>query len=391
MFHEVFFMESFFAILMVEIMKFRVTNIASSETNPTEISNHLWQFLVDLRMKRIPPLSRLLASSGLPLPDDYLTDEEFYDDLAIYVVTDAEGRKIRRRAEKLAKLRTAASSAVGHLKKEEIDRLRPFMRGVRMIYVENEHRADEITAELHEHAPWMAPATEYVWQSLRRSAARGEPVCIPPIILNGPAGIGKSTWARKLATILRAPCADLDASKGGAGYSLVGLERGWSTAQAGRPLETMIAANVGNPIMIVDEICKAKRSLNAEGNSYSFADSLLSLLEPATSTAWECPYYRIPFNMSQISWLMTANDVHQVSGTILSRCQVLELRDLTHQEIHDHLDREAKRMKLSRLATDIAHEVLDASPELLKRKMSLRDVGRLLNRADALEMRPTLH
>ncbi|MFD1807965.1 hypothetical protein ACFSHQ_06695 [Gemmobacter lanyuensis] len=99
----------------------------------------------------------------------------------------------------------------------------------------DEHWADEVAAAIHDDMPWMAKASEYVWHGLRRAAQRQEAISFRPLILNGPAGIGKSVWARSLAKALELPMADIDASKGGAGFSLVGVERGWSTAQAGRP------------------------------------------------------------------------------------------------------------------------------------------------------------
>jgi hypothetical protein len=99
----------------------------------------------------------------------------------------------------------------------------------------------------------MGRATEYAWHALRRSAQRGEPVLIRPVFLNGPPGIGRSVWARSLAAALAVPYADVDASKGGAGMSLVGVERGWATAQAGRPLDVMLSKCLANPLAGVRE------------------------------------------------------------------------------------------------------------------------------------------
>ena len=67
----------------------------------------------------------------------------------------------------------------------------------------------------------MGRATEYVWHALRRSAQRGEPITLRPVILNGPPGIGKSIWARSLAAALSLPYGNVDASKGGAGMSVL--------------------------------------------------------------------------------------------------------------------------------------------------------------------------
>jgi hypothetical protein len=370
-------------------MKYRVLLVASCETNPTKIYGQLYEYLALLRLKKSPHLVRKKIPANV-FTGSRLESLELDEDDHDCLISETERLKIRRRAQRLAELRLARSG-VGHLKKEEITRLQPLIGDVPMICIASEHKADEIAATLHEKAPWMAAATEYVWHALRLSARRGEAVRIPPVILNGPPGIGKSYWCRELASALRMPFADLDASKGGAGMSIVGLERGWGSAQPGRPVEVMIASQSGNPMMIVDEICKAKNVSAQQGTGYSFADSLLSVLEPATSAAWECPYYRVRFNMSYVSWIMTANDARRVPETILSRCQVIELRDLQPDELHEFLDRQGQRMQLSQIAIDVAHDVLDASAELLSRRMTLRDIGRILMRAGDLEERQLLH
>tara|TARA_R110002051_G_C8755483_1_gene500878 strand:- start:34 stop:387 length:354 start_codon:yes stop_codon:yes gene_type:complete len=105
--------------------------------------------------------------------------------------------------------------------------------------------------------------------------------------------------------------------------ALVGVERGWGTAQAGRPLEGMLAKRLANPLIVLDEICKANSVTSTRGTSYSFADALLSLLEPATAKAWDCPYFRVRFDMSHISWVLTSNTVENVPEPVRNRCLVI--------------------------------------------------------------------
>tara|TARA_R110002094_G_scaffold138070_1_gene129528 strand:- start:3177 stop:3629 length:453 start_codon:yes stop_codon:yes gene_type:complete len=116
-----------------------------------------------------------------------------------------------------------------------------------------------VAASLHEDMPWMGRATEYVWHALRRSAQRGEPITLRPVILNGPPGIGKSIWARSLAAALSLPYGNVDASKGGAGMALVGVERGWGSAQAGRPIDLMLAKRIANPLIVVYQTLQRSR------------------------------------------------------------------------------------------------------------------------------------
>lgn len=304
-------------------------------------------------------------------------------------ITYEDTKKVKRRAGLLAD-RQAAYAGVSHLKKDELARITPALRGVDLAMVKTEHWADEVAAELHGDMPWMGPATEYAWHALRRAARRGEAIRMRPVILNGPPGIGKSVWARKLAKLLSVPTADIDASKGGAGFALCGLDRGWGTALPGRPLDLILGKRIANPVIIVDEICKAKRATSTSGTGFSFADALLSLIEPATSAEWECPYFRLRFDMSHILWVMTANDVHKVPETVRSRCQLIQLPDITPVQLSAFAKAQGQKMGLSDLGVEAILEALDRAPKVLGRRMSLRDVIRALERGEGLEARPKL-
>ena len=204
--------------------------------------------------------------------------------------------------------RRLKANGLGHLKdKGERERLRPLLGDVPAVTVPSEHRADEIAAALHEEMPWMAPATKAAWGALSRSAREGTPVRFGPMILAGPPGVGKTAWARRLAARLDLPACMIDASKGLASFSLVGTEKGWATQQPGRPLETMIEARMANPVVIVDEVCKASSPTTTRGVSAAFLPAMLGLLEPESSRAWDCPYFRVRVDMSHLSWVMTAN------------------------------------------------------------------------------------
>lgn len=255
----------------------------------------------------------------------------------------------------------------------------------------NEHWADEIAASLHAEMPWFGPANEAVWHALRVCAQRGEPIKLTPLLLNGPVGIGKSYWARKLSEKLQTGFFEVDASKSSAGFGLVGLERGWGSAQPGRPIEVILRDRVINPIGVIDEVCKAKTATTSKGHSFSFSDALLSLLEPSTSQKWECPYFRVSFDMSRISWILTSNYLERVDEPVRSRCQVIELRTVSEEELVNFARQRGLRMGLSDLSNEVVAEVIPKAARQTGRRLSLRDVGRLLERAQALEQRPTVH
>jgi len=327
-----------------KMTRMKIVDVPDTETNVEQIQARLEAFLHNFRRTK---LARDLISdderSGEFQIDDFDT---FADDLYRGVkLSVIDKRRIKHRAAVLAKRRKTLAG-LDHLKPEEQERLAPILRaGVSMVVI-SEARADEVAAAIHDEMPWMASATEEAWLAMRRSAQRGEPVRLTPMIVNGPPGIGKSVWARRLAELLRIPSCDIDGSKGGVGFALVGTERGWSTAQPGRPLETILSRRIGNPLVIVDEICKAKVGTSASGAHHSFADSLLSMVEPATARSWECVFFRLRFDVSHISWVMTANTIDQVPEPLRTRCRVIHVPKVSQAQLIQFAERQAVKLCL---------------------------------------------
>jgi hypothetical protein len=358
--------------------RLKIIDITLDPTPASKIIERLGSFLLALRQRQPPKTD----------DDDFDLWPDSTSPKAR--LSSKDERRIRQRAEKLVAQRLAASGA-GHLKKEELDRLKPCLAGMKAILPGSEDWADEIAARLHADMPWMARATEYAWFELRRCAKDGTAIRLRPVILNGPPGIGKSVWARQLAHLLHLPMAAVDASTGSAGMAVVGVERGWGTAQSGRPIDLMLATRIANPLITVDEICKSGRVTSTNGTAFSLTNALLSVLEPATARAWECPYFRVRFDMSHLSWILTANDVARVPEPLRNRCQIVNIPDIAEDQLHDFAERHARRAGLSTPSIDAILEALAKAPYLTGRRQSLRDVIRLCERAEVLQTRPRLH
>ena len=235
----------------------------------------------------------------------------------------------------------------------------------------------------------MGPATESAWRAMRRSARTGTPVRVGPMLLDGPPGIGKTSWAHRLAEILGIASVELDASKGLASFSLAGVERGWGSAAPGRPLDAMIDARLANPLVIVDEIDKAGSSRRESGGWANLEPALLGLLEPESARNWDCPYYRLRFDMSHLSWVLTSNRLGPVSEPVLSRVKVLSLPLPTSAELADFARRQASAAGLPAPAAEARCEAVGQAGE--RWPLSLRDVGRMIARAQDLADTPTVH
>ncbi|WP_435164803.1 AAA family ATPase [Falsirhodobacter sp. 1013] len=306
------------------------------------------------------------------------------------IMPHAVSSKIIRRANSL-EAAYRRSGQLFHLTDKEREALQSVRTGVSLMRIDTEHQADEIAAAVHDEYPWMAEATDALWQDLRRSVRRGDAgFRFTPILLDGPPGIGKSSWARYVAGQVRVPSLAIDASAEAAGFGIVGVQRGWSSAQSGQPVALILREHVGNPMVVIDEIDKTGTIHGASGVAHSLQNSLLPLLEPSTAKAWTCPFYRVSMDMSWISWILTANDAGLVPTPLRSRCRELRLRRLTTAELVAITLREQRRRGLSDPATE---GIVGALQETASSPVQpdLRILSRMLDLAERHDALPMVH
>lgn len=295
--------------------------------------------------------------------------------------------KIRRRVKAIIERRNR-SSGMNHLDREARERLRPLENGVRLIRLESEHRADEIAAALHAEMPWMAPATEIIWGAMRESVRSGAPgLRLPPILLDGPPGIGKSHWARRLGELAGVPSEFIDAAAEPAGFAVAGSQRGWSSAHPGRPVELILRERVGNPIIVIDEIDKVGDVRSIKGHNFALTNALLPLLERLSARRWSCPYFRVTFDLGWVGWVLTSNTRDHLPAPLLSRCRVIALPPLSAADLAAFARREGKTRGLSESAVETLVDTLARA----ERTLDLRAVIRLIESLLSREKRPLLH
>lgn len=327
-----------------------------------------------------------------PLPyDEDLDDDEPLPAFVGLDLTLDEHARIDRRADRLhdAILR---KSGLMHLTRQDRETLSVLKDGLPLIRIESKDRADELAAGLHADMPWMGPATEHAWQAMRRSVREGQPgFRLPPLILDGPPGIGKTRWARRLGDLLGSASTVVDATGEATSFGVIGCQRGWSGGGPGRVLELILTRLLGNPFVIIDELDKAGTARSDRGQTYGLAEGLLPLLEPATAADWTCPWFRVRFDMSFVSWILLTNSLSPLPEPLLSRCTILRMQDVALPDLIGFAAREGRARALSEASVASVTEALARAAPRAAQQPSLRTVLRMLDRAADLEQKPMVN
>src|SRR5512145_1357386 len=143
---------------------------------------------------------------------------------------------------------------------------------------------------------------------------------LPPMLLLGEPGIGKTHFARKVAELLGTGFGFVPMSSLTAGWVLSGASSQWKNAKPGKVFDTFVNGDYANPVIVVDEIDKA----SADGQ-YDPLGALYELLESETATRFVDEFVELPIDASGAVWLATANDAGRIPEPLLSRLAVYEI------------------------------------------------------------------
>lgn len=249
---------------------------------------------------------------------------------------------------------------------------------------------DLLERTLTDEMPNLAGAAQRVGDALRLRALGGNRwFRLPPMLLTGAPGIGKTRFARRLAEIAGVPLRLVLAAGQSDDRDLKGTARGWSSADPGAVVRLIADSGVGNPLVLVDEIDKT----NQGHRNGCLLDSLLQLLESETAARWHDEALQRVVDLSAVTWLLSANSVEGLPSPLLSRVVVVEVPRPTLA----HLPRLLEGLRVD-LAVDLdippdrlpglAPEIEDLLADAFARGASVRDLRRALERALAVSLRP---
>ncbi len=239
------------------------------------------------------------------------------------------------------------------------------LKKARSILDEDHYGLDEIKERILEHLAVMKLNPE---------------AHAPILCFVGPPGVGKTSLGQSIARSLGREFERLSLGGLSDESELRGHRRTYIGAMPGRIIQGIRRAGVMNPLMMLDEIDKLGRDFRGDPSS-----ALLEILDPAQNGTFRDNYLDMPFDLSKVFFIATANSLDPVPSPLLDRMEVVQLSGYTTQEKLEIakrylIPRQVKQKGIKASQLNLEDKTIEAVIRRYTRESGVRQLERALGK-----------